>query len=504
MKEKGFSTEKYLDAQIKAINDRLKRFKERLYLEFGGKLCYDHHAARVLPGYEVDTKMKIFQRLKKKSEILYCVGAKQIQERKIRGDSGLIYDEQTLKEIKDLRENGIDISCVVITRFEGESSAKKFKRKLENYGNKVYIHREIEGYPTEIEKIISEKGFGKQEYVKTKTPIIIVTGTGGGSGKMSVCLSQLYHDHKKCIKSGYAKFETFPVWNLPLEHPVNVVYEAATADIGDMNMIDPFHLKAYGETAINYNRDIENFSIMKSIIDKMVEKKDPLTSYKSPTDMCVSRTAWGIINDKVVREASRQEIIRRFFRYRTEVFEGIEKLETIERMKILMKIVGIKVEDRKVVLPSRKAASDAKKTGKGEGDFFCGAAIELSNTEIITGKNSPLLHAESSALLNAIKILAKIPDEIDLISTNIIQSINQLKKELGGRSRSLNVTEILIALAMSATTNPTAELGLKKLKELKDCEMHTTHIPVEGDKVPLRKIGINLTSDVNISKYSIF
>ena len=504
MKKQGFSTEKYVEVQTKAILDRVEKFNGKLYLEFGGKLCYDHHAARVLPGYEVDTKMKIFQKLKKKSEIIYCVGAKQIQERKVRGDSGLIYDEQTLKEIKDLKENGIDVSCVVITRFEGEENAKKFKRKLENYGNKVYIHNEIEGYPTKIEKIVSEKGYGKQNYIETKKPIVIVTGTGGGSGKMSVCLSQLYHDRKKDIKSGYAKFETFPIWNLPLDHPVNIAYEASTADIGDMNMIDPFHLKTYGETAVNYNRDVENFGIMKSIIDKMVEEGDPLTSYKSPTDMCVSRTAWGIINDEIVREASRQEIIRRFFRYNTEVFEGIEKPETIERMKILMKKVEVKVEDRKVVLPSRKAALDAKKTGKGEGNFFCGAAIELPNRKIVTGKNSFLLHAESAALLNGIKILAKIPDEIDLISTNIIQSINQLKKELGEKSRSLNVTEILVALAISATTNPTAKLGLKKLKELKDCEMHTTHIPVDGDKVPLRKIGINLTSDINISKYSIF
>ena len=504
MKKQGFSTKKYLDAQIKAITDRVKKFNGRLYLEFGGKLCYDHHATRVLPGYEVDTKMKIFQRLKDKSEIVYCVSAKQIQERKMRGDFGLSYDEQTLKEIKDLRENGIDVSSVVITRFEGEESAKKFKRKLENYGNKVYVHHEIEGYPTRVEEIISEKGFGRQDYVEAKKPIVIVTGAGGGSGKMEVCLSQLYHDRKKGIKSGYAKFETFPVWNLPLDHPVNIAYEAATADIGDMNMIDPFHLKAYGETAVNYNRDIENFSIMKNIIERMVDKKDPLNSYKSPTDMCVSRTAWGIVDDEIVRESARQEIIRRFFRYSREVFEGIERPETVERVKILMQKVGVKPEDRRVVLLARKAAMNAKRTGKGEGDFFSGAAIELSDGRIITGKNSPLLHAESAAILNAIKTLAGIPDEIDLISENIIKNISELKKKLKEKSKSLNVTETLIALAMSAITNPTAKLALKEIKELKDCEMHTTHIPVEGDMAPLRKIGINLTSDANLSKYSIF
>lgn len=501
--KKGFDTKKYLDVQTKAIIDRVKKFNGRLYLEFGGKLRQDHHAARVLPGYEINTKIKIFQRLKEKSEIVYCISAKQIQERKIRGDSGLTYDEQTLKEIKELKENGIDVSCVVITRF-GQEETKKFKRKLQNYGNKVYVHREIEGYPTKVEEIISDKGLGRQEYIKTKKPIIIVTGAGGGSGKMAVCLSQLYHDRKKGIKSGYAKFETFPVWNLPIDHPVNIAYEAATADIGDVVMIDPFHLQAYNKTAVNYNRDIENFSIMKTIIKRMVGKKDPLASYRSPTDMCVSQTAQGIIDDNVVREASHQEIIRRFFRYSVGVLEGTEEPKTVERVKILMNKVGIKIEDRKVVLPARKAALGAKKTGKGEGDFFSGAAIELANGKIITGKNSPLLHAESAALLNAIKVLAGIPDEIDLISKTIIKNISQLKKELGERSKSLDVTETLIALAISATTNPTTKLGLEKVKELKGCEMHTTHITVESDKAPLRKMDINLTSDTNLSKYSVF
>ncbi len=502
--KKGFDTKKYLDAQTKAIIDRIKKFNGRLYLEFGGKLCQDHHAARVLPGYEPDTKIKIFQGLKEKSEIIYCISAKQIQERKIRGDFGLTYEEQTLKEIKELRENGIDVSGVIITRFEEEGGAKKFKRKLENYGNKVYIHYEIEGYPISVEEIVSERGFSRQEYIEVQKPVIIVTGAGGGSGKMEVCLSQLYHDRKKGIKSGYAKFETFPVWNLPTDHPVNIAYEAATADIGDVVMIDSFHLRAYGKTAVNYNRDIENFTIMQAIIKKIVGKEDPLAFYKSPTDMCVSRTAQGIIDDDVIRKASCQEIIRRFFRYSVEVLEGTEKPKTVERMKILMNRAGVKVEDRKVVLSARKAALDAPKTGKGEDDFFCAAAIKLPDGRIITGKNSSLLHAESATILNAIKTLAGIPDKIDLISTSIIKNISGLKKELGERSKSLDTTETLIALAMSATTNPTAKLGLEKIKELKGCEMHTTHIPVEGDKTSLRKMDINLTSDTNLSKYSIF
>jgi uncharacterized protein (UPF0371 family) len=502
--KKGFDTKKYLDAQTKAIIKRVKKFNGRLYLEFGGKLCYDAHAARVLPGYEPDTKIKIFQRLKEKSEIAYCIGAKQIQQRKIRGDFGSTYDEQALREIKELKEKGIKVSSVVITRFEGEEEARKFKRKLENYGNKVYLHYEINGYPTKIEEIVSEKGFGRQDYIEIEKPIIIVTGAGGGSGKMEVCLSQLYHDRKQGIKSGYAKFETFPVWNLPIDHPINIAYEAATADIGDVVMIDPFHLQAYKKTAVNYNRDIENFQIMQTIIKKIVEEREPLTLYQSPTDMGVSQTAQGIINDEVVREASGQEIIRRFLRYSVDVFEGREKSETLERMKILMNRAGVKIEDRKVVLAAKKAALDAPKTGKGEGDFFSGAAIELANGKVITGKNSPLLHAESAAILNAIKTLASIPDEIDLISAIIIKNISQLKQELGEKSKSLDVTESLIALAMSATTNPTPKLGLEKLKELRSCEMHTTHIPLEGDKAPLRKIGVNLTSDTKISKYSIF
>lgn len=504
--KKGFDTEKYLDAQIRAIIDRVKKFNGRMYLEFGGKLCYDAHAARTLPGYTTNTKIKIFQRLREKSEIIYCVGAKQIQQRKIRRDFGLTYDEQTLKEIKELRERGVGVSSVVITRFEGEEEAKKFKKRLENYGNKTYIHYELEGYPTSVEEIISDKGFGRQDYIETEKPIIIVAGAGGGSGKMEVCLSQLYHDRKKGIKSGYAKFETFPVWNLPIDHPVNIAYEAATADISDVVTIDPFHLQAYGKIAINYNRDIENFLIMQTLIKMIVGgKEDPLVFYKSPTDMGISRTAEGIIDDEVVREASRQEIIRRFFWYSVGLLKGTEKPETTERMKILMNRAGVKIEDRKVVLSARKASLDAPRTGKGEGDFFCGSAIELPSGQIITGKNSPLLHAESAAMLNAIKALAEIPDEVDLISANIIKNINQFKKELlRERSKSLDVTETLIALAMNATTNPFVKSGLTKIKELEGCEMHTTHIPVEGDEAPLRKIGINLTSDTNLSKYSAF
>lgn len=504
MKKQGFSTQKYLNTQIKAILDRVKKFKKKLYLEFGGKLCFDYHAARTLPGYELDTKMKMFQRLKDKIEIIYCISAKDIQKRRIRGDFGLTYDQQCLGEIQNLKERGIDVKKIVITRFEKEEAALKFKRQLENYGKRVYIHHEIKGYPKNISIILSKNGYEKQEYIETKKPIVIVTGTGGGSGKMSTCLSQLYHDRQKSVETGFAKFETFPVWDLPINHPVNISYEASTADIGDFNVIDHFHLKAYGKKVVNYNRDIENFRIMKKIMNKIMRKDDILFSYKSPTDMGVNKISFGIIDDDVIREASKQEIIRYYFRYKNELYQGIGTLETMKRIELLMKKVGVSEKDRSVVDPARNSAVQAEIKGKGERGFFSGAAIELPNGKIVTGKNSPLLHAESAALLNAIKVLAEIPDEIDLISKNVIQNVKRLKKKLGETSKSLNVNETLIALAMTATTNPTTRLALTKLEELKDCEMHTTHIPVEDDKIPLRKIGINLTSDANLSKYSIF
>lgn len=502
---RGFDTKKYLTTQVKAITERVKKFNGKLYLEFGGKLCYDHHAARVLPGFDPCAKIKILKKLKEKSEIIYCVSAKDIQRRKIRRDFGLTYDDQTLKDINDLKERGLEASYVIITRFDGEESAKKFKRKLKNHGIKAYFHYEIKGYPNKIERIAGEKGYGQQKYVKTKKPLVIVTGPGPSSGKMSFCLSQIYRDRKVNIKSGFAKFETFPIWNLPLSHPVNIAYEAATADIGDFNMIDPFHLQAYKAKAVNYNRDVENFSIMKNIIDRMIDKDDPLASYQSPTDMGVNRVKEGIIDDTVVKKAARQEIIRRYFRYRRELIEGIGTPETVKRMDVIMQKVKVKPEDRNVVKPAKRAALDAERKGKGDRGVFCGAAIEIPHGKIVTGKNSPLLHAESAVILNAIKELAKIPDEIDLLSPNVIRKISNLKKTvLSGKSESLNVQEALIALAISAATNPMAELGLKTLKELKGCEMHTTHILTEGDEAPLRKMGINVTSDAKLTPYPRF
>ena len=500
----GFDTKKYLNAQIKKILNRVSLF-DKLYLEFGGKLCYDYHASRVLPGFDVDTKVQMLRRLGNKIEIIHCISAKDIEGRKIRRDFGLTYDDQTLKDINDLRETGLDVSAVVINRFNNELIAKKFKQKLQNRRIRVFIHYEIPNYPKDLGFVISDKGYGKQEYVDTEKKIVVVTAPGPGSGKFSFCMAQIYNDRKKGVKSGFAKFETFPVWNLSLNHPVNIAYEAATADIGDYNIVDPFHKKAYRITAINYSRDVENFAIMKKIIDKIVYKDDPMAKYKSPTDMGVNMAKEGIIDDNVVREAGKEEIVRRYFRYHREFVEGETLYDTIERMEKIMEKASVKPEDRSVVLPAREAAEDARRRkdeGKGYKGVFCGAAIEIfldsGKAVMVTGKNSPLLYAESTAILNATKILAKIPDEVDVISPNVIQSIIQLKNTIRLSSTSLDVKEILNALAASAVSDENARRCLDVLDKLKGCEMHTTHLMNEGNEKTLNQIGLNLTTDAKL------
>ncbi len=493
----GFDTRRYLDAQTRAIQERVQRFGSKLYLEFGGKLCYDYHAARVLPGYDPEAKTRMFQMLKKDLAIVICVGAKDIEKGKVRFDFGLTYDQQTLKDISDLRERGLSVHAVVITRFEGEERALKFKRMIENLGIRVYVHNEIRGYPNNIDVVVSDRGYGSQPYVDIDKPIVVVTGPGGGSGKMSFCLTQIYHEHKNGTGSGFAKFETFPIWNLPLDHPVNTAYEAATADLGDVNMIDPFHREAYGKDAVNYNRDIENFELLRKII-RRISGKD--VKYKSPTDMGVNMAASGIVSDAAVREAAKQEIVRRYFRYRKEVFTGIEAPETLERMEKIMMKAGVKEDDREVVGPARKAARDAARTGKGNKGIFCGAAIQLPGGRIVTGKNSPLLHAESAAILNAIKAMSGIPDEVHLLPPAVIQSVNTLKTEtLGEPSESLAVGETLIALSIGVSSDSKLKNCLEKLKEMRGCEMHATHMPTEGDEAGLRKLGLNVTTDARPS-----
>jgi len=505
IREVGFDTGKYLTAQVHEIKERVSIF-DKLYLEFGGKLRYDNHAYRVLPGYELDTKVQMLLRLGDDIELVHCISAKDIEGRKIRRDFGLTYEDQILKDINDLRELGLDVSAVVINRFSNEKAALKFKQKLENRVIRVFIHYEIPNYLNNLDYVVSEKGYGRPEYVVTEKKIIVVTAPGPGSGKMSFCMSQIFQDRKNGINSGFAKFETFPIWNLELDHPVNVAYEAATADIGDYNMVDPFHLAAYGVRSINYNRDVENFAIMKKIIDKMVDKSDPLASYKSPTDMGVNTAKEGIVDDEFVREASKQEIVRRFFRYNREFIEGDTTHATLDRIDNIMAKVGVKPLDRTIVLPAREAAKDAqarREDGKGYRGIFCGAAIEIiddkGSTLIIQGKNSPLLHAESAAILNATKTIAGVPDEVNVISRIVIESMIMVKRKIGLKSTSLDVKEVLDALAASAVTDENAMRCIGALDKLKDCEMHTTHLMDSGDETPLIQLGLNVTTDAKLT-----
>lgn len=494
IKEKGFDVEKYIQIQSEEILKRVNNF-EKLYLEFGGKLCGDFHASRVLPGYEPNTKIRILKMIKDKSEIIFCVSSKDIENTKIRGDSGLSYEMDTLKSINDLRGFGLDISGVVINRFSGEKKTLKFKQYLNNLGIKVYLQKEIEGYPADVEKIVSNEGYGRNPYVETKKPIIIVAGAGPGSGKMSFCLSQLYFDNLSNKKSCFAKFETFPIWDLPLDHPVNVAYEAATADIGDVNMIDSFHLKEYGVVSVNYNRDIENFPILKNILKKIGKE-----IYNSPTDMGVNKAKQGIINNEIVQEASKQEIIRRYFRYKKEYFLGIVPKEVLDRIEKIMQKIGVNESQREIVIYARNAAQSAKQDPeKGNKGFYCGSAIELGD-EVITGKNSKLLHSESACIINSLKKLANIPDNIHLFPKDLINSIGKLKEKIySNSSPSLDVSEILIALALSASTNPFALECMNKLYLLKNIEMHTTHLPTKGDEIGIRDLGINLTTDAELT-----
>jgi len=489
MKKDGFSSKKYFDAQVKAILERVSHF-DKLYLEFGGKILTDSHAARVLPGYEFDLKTQILKELKDKSEMFYCVGAKELQKGKIRHDLGLTHDALAIKEIKDLREKGLLVSAVVITRFEGESAATRFKKRLENLGEKVYVTTEIENYPADLSIAVSEKGFGAQPHIPTTKPLIIVTGAGAGAGKCATCLSQFYLDNKNDVNAGYSKLETFPIWNLPLKHPTNLAYEAAAADLLDLNLIDPFHKKAYGTDAVNYNRDIENFDILKSILDKIVTENNFVSTFQSPTDMGVNMAKEGIIDNAVLEEAGKQEIIRRYFSYRQKFFKGIESSETLQRMNEIMAQLNISSDYRTVVTVARKA----KKEKKAEV-----AAIELDDGRIVTGKSSDLLHAESAVILNAIKLLAEIPDNIHLLPKHIIETIQDLRSNQFGLSHvSLDLDETLITIAIASAYNPSAKHCLNLLGKLKNCEMHSTIIPTLGDDDALRKLHINVTADVDL------
>ena len=498
----AFDNEKYIQEQISEILERAKKFDNKLYLEFGGKLLFDYHASRVLPGYDPNIKLRLLQALKDKADILLCIYAGDIERKKMRADFGITYDSDALKLIDDLRGWGIDVLGVVITRFENQPSSLQFKNKLERRNIRVYTHQYTKGYPTDIDLIVSDEGYGANEYIETDKPLVIVTGPGPGSGKLATSLSQVYHDYKRGIFAGYAKFETFPIWNLPLKHPVNVAYEAATADIRDFNLIDPFHLEAYNQKTVNYNRDVEVFPVLKRILKKIMGG-EPF--YESPTDMGVNRAGFAITNDEATQEAAKQEVIRRYFRYRCEYVMGLTNKETVQRVELLIKDFNLELEYRRVVEPARTAAIKGLKNGKGNEGIFCGAAIELGNGTIVTGNNSPKFHAASSLILHAIKNLAEIPDKIKLLPPNIVDSVRNLKtRVLNEKTLSLDLVETLIALSISATGNPAAQLAMEKLEELQGCEVHMTHIPTPGDEAGLRRLGVNLTSDPNFSTKDLF
>jgi uncharacterized protein (UPF0371 family) len=493
----GFDNEKYLQEQTSAILDRVSKFDNKLYLEFGGKLLFDFHAARVLPGFDPNVKMLLLQKLKDNAELLVCIYAGDIERRKMRADFGITYDHDALKLIDDLRDWGIPVRGVVITRFDDQPAATLFRNKLQRRGIPVFTHRHTRGYPTDVDTIVSDCGYGANEYIETTKPLVVVNAPGPGSGKLATCLSQLYHENRRGIRAGYAKFETFPIWNLPLKHPVNIAYEAATADIKDYNIIDPFHLEAYGKTSVNYNRDVEIFPVLRRILSRILGDE---AVYKSPTDMGVNRAGFGIVDDEAVREAARQEVVRRYFRYSYEYIMGLVEKDTLQRAELIMKEMDLTIFDRKVVERAWWAAKNAEQEGKGIEQIYCGAALELKDGSIITGRNSPLMHAASCLVINAIKKLAGIGDSIDLLSPGIIESIGSLKKDiLRKKGLCLDLEETLIALSICAYTNPTAKVAMEKLKELAGCEIHMTHIPTPGDEAGLRRLGVNLTTDPNFA-----
>lgn len=479
----GFDNAEYIRLQSENIRERIKLFGGKLYMEFGGKLFDDFHASRVLPGFEPDAKVKMLLKLKDEAEIVIVINADAIEKNKRRGDLGITYDLDTLRLIDAFRGIGLFVGSVVITRFTGQPSAIAFENRLKNLGIKVYRHYPINDYPSNIPYIVSDEGFGKNDYIETDRELVVVTAPGPGSGKMATCLSQLYHEHKRGVKAGYAKFETFPIWNLPLKHPVNVAYEAATADLNDVNMIDPFHLEAYGKTTVNYNRDIEIFPVLNAMMEKIMGE----SPYKSPTDMGVNMAGFAVCDDEVCRNAANQEIIRRYFGALCSARQGMSEQSEAGRIEILMNAMNISVSDRPVV----KAALDKAELTKGPA-----VAMMLEDGKIITGKTSSLLGASSSMLLNALKELGGIPDDIELLSHTIIEPIQKLKTGvLGNHNPRLHIDEALIALSICAVTNATAKKALDQLSKLKGLEAHSSVILSRVDEQTFKKLGVNITCE---------
>ncbi|NLK74065.1 MAG: DUF1846 domain-containing protein [Clostridiales bacterium] len=487
----GFDPQKYIDEQSKYILERVNNY-DKLYLEFGGKLIGDKHAKRVLPGYDEDAKIKLLYKLRDKAEIIICVYAGDIERNKIRGDYGITYDMEVLRLLDDLRSYGLEVNSVVITRYNKQPATTVFINKLERRNIKVYKHKEIPGYPVDVDTIVSEKGYGSNPYIVTSKPIVVVTAPGANSGKLATCLSQLYHEYKLGKVAGYSKFETFPVWNVPLKHPLNIAYEAATIDLKDVNMIDNFHFEKYNQVAVNYNRDLEMFPVVKRIIEKITGKE---TTYQSPTDMGVNRVGFGIIDNEVVVEASKQEIIRRYFNTLCDFKKGLLDEDALNRMKLIMEELQLKQEDRKCVIPAREYAAILK-AKSNDNEAIAVIAFELSDGKIITGRGSSTMDCCSAAILNAIKYLAGISDDIYLLSPLILNTIRDLKeKDLNSKNPSLTANEILIALSISAVTNPTAQLAYDKLYMLKGVQAHCTVMLNKNDEQILKKLGIDVTCD---------
>lgn len=488
----GFDNQKYLSMQSEHIRERINQFDNKLYLEFGGKLFDDYHASRVLPGFAPDSKLQMLMQLSDQAEIVVVISAGDIEKNKVRGDLGITYDLDVLRLIEAFRGKGLYVGSVAITQYTGQKSADAFKKKLENLDIPVYILYSIDGYPNNVSHIVSDEGYGKNDYIKTTRPLVVITAPGPGSGKMATCLSQLYHEQKRGVRAGYAKFETFPIWNIPLKHPVNLAYEAATADLNDINMIDPFHLEAYGETTINYNRDVEIFPVLNAMFQRIYGE----SPYKSPTDMGVNMAGNCICDDDACQEASRQEIIRRYYASRRRLLLGACSEEETYKLEMLMNQANITVHDRPVV---DAALTEAERTNGPA------AALELPDGSIVTGKTSDLLGACSALLLNTLKELAGIEHEIKIISPQAIEPIQSLKtKYLGSRNPRLHTDEVLIALSVSAATSKDARLAMDQLPKLKGCQVHVSVMPGSVDIKQFKRLSIQATFEAKYEKNSVF
>lgn len=488
----GFDNEKYLSMQSEHISKRINQFDNKLYLEFGGKLFDDYHASRVLPGFEPDSKLRMLMQLSDKAEIVIVISAGDIEKNKVRGDLGITYDTDVLRLMDNFKEKGLFVGSVVITQYSGQNSAILFKSRLEKLGIKVYIHYSIEGYPSNIPLIVSDNGYGKNEYIETSRPLVVITAPGPGSGKMATCLSQLYHEHKRGINAGYAKFETFPIWNIPLKHPVNLAYEAATADLNDVNMIDPFHLEAYGKTTVNYNRDVEIFPVLSAIFEQIYGGNP----YKSPTDMGVNMAGNCIIDDDACKEASKEEIIRRYYTALNGLVEGTVQDSEVYKLELIMKQCHITPDYRKVIKAANELAVETNAPT---------SALELEDGRIITGKTSDLLGASAALILNALKELGGIEHSVHVIAPEAIEPIQKLKTSyLGSKNPRLHTDEVLIALSISASTNKDALIALQQLPKLKNCQVHSSVMLSSVDIKTFKKLSMQLTCEPKYENKRIF